>query len=211
MQSAMLCTSPSSPPSSGAIVSDVQQRSPHATWAHVQRQCDMGPRGPAPYHSVTMTVVANPPESRVESSALIRSSSPRTHRLHTLQPAQPEGPISSPLSAIPPDQYNYQSDNSQHDRHLPLNGFHQGPTTEISTVYTGAPQPPHESTGLSSASSHDASLNPPPPRTTPRHSSESEPIPDFSLSTLCSNYLTMLASNKLPEQTSIPEDHTSAA
>jgi hypothetical protein len=240
MQSAILSTSPSSPPSSGAIVSDVQQRSPHATWAHVQRQCDMGPRGPAPYHSVTMTVVADHPESRVESSALIRSSSPRTHRLHTLQPAHPEGPVSSPLSAIPPDQYNYQSDNSQHDRHLPLNGFHQGPTTEISTVYTGAPQPPHESTGLSSASSHDASLNPPahrprtynqvfhsssdlaahhgipqslppPPRTTPRHPSESEPIPDFSLSSLCSNYLTMLASNKNPEQTSIPEDHTGAA
>src|SRR5260221_301890 len=125
MQSVTLSATPPSPQSSGAMLSHEQQRSPRATWAHVQRQCDMGPGDSAPYHTVTMAVVANHPESRVESSALIQSSSPRTHRLPTLQPTQPEGPVLSPLPAISPDQYNYKLDTVQHGRHLPLNGFHQ--------------------------------------------------------------------------------------
>ncbi|KAI0297652.1 hypothetical protein BC826DRAFT_148704 [Russula brevipes] len=143
MQSVTFSASPSSPSSSGAILPDLQQRFPRATGTHVQRQCDMGPGGPVPYRTVTMTVVASPrPESRDENSALIQSSSPRTHRLPTLQPAQPEGPVSAPLSAISPDQYNYQVNNIQDVRHFPLNGFQQAPISEISSGYPGAPQPP---------------------------------------------------------------------
>ncbi|KAH9989710.1 hypothetical protein BJV74DRAFT_452604 [Russula compacta] len=241
MQSVTFSASPSSPQSSGAILADVQQRSPRATWTHVQGQCDMGPRGlSSPYHSVAMTVLASHTESRVENSALIQSSSPRIDRLHTLHPAHSEGQIPSPLSAISSDQYNYQFHHSQ-DGRLPLNGFPQAPISEISSGYSGAPQLSHESSGLSSTpSSYHDHLNPPtlrprtsnqvfhstsdlaahhgipqslppPPRTTPRRSSESEQIPDLSLSTLCSNYLTMLASNKISEQTPIPEDNSNAA
>jgi hypothetical protein len=241
MQSVFSSASPSSPQSSGAMFSDVQQRSPRATLTHVQRQCDMGLRGPSPCHSVPVTVIATHPESRVESSALIPSSSPRIHKLHTLQPAQPEGPLSSPLSTIPPNQFNYQF-NSEHVRAIPLNGFQQAPASEQSSVYPTGPQLSHESPALSPHSSpfHDA-LNliaqrprayhqvfhtasdlaahhgipqslPPPPRTTPRRSSEPEPepIPDFSLSSLCSNYLTMLASSKHAEQISNTEGNTTA-
>jgi hypothetical protein len=223
------------------MLPDVQQRSPRATWTHVQRQCDMGPGDPVPYHSVTMTVVANRRDSRVDNSALIQSSSPRLDRLHTLQPAQPEGPASSPVTAISPDRYNFQLQDSHHAGHLPLNGFQQAPISEVSSGQSGAPQPLHESIGLSSNSSpyHD-SLNPsthrprtynqvfhstsdlaahhgipqsfpPPPRTTPRRSSEPESIPDFSLSSLCANYLNMLSSNSNPEQASIPEVNPTAA
>jgi hypothetical protein len=200
----------------------------------------MVPGDPAPYHSVTMTVVANRPDSRVENTALIQSSSPRLDRLHTLQPAQPEGSSSSPLTAISPDQYNFTLQD-QHVRHLPLNGFKQAPISEVTSGQPGAPQPSHESIALSSNSSHyHDSLNPsthrprtynqvfhstsdlaahhgipqsfpPLPRTTPRRSSEPESIPDFSLSTLCSNYLTMLASNSNSEQTSTSEVDPSAA
>ena len=234
MQSATSSVLPSSPQSSGAILPDVQQRSPRATWGHVQRQCDMGP---PPYHSVSMTVVANHPESRVENSALIQSSSPRLHRLHTLQPAQPEGTVSSPLSAISPDRYNFQIDNRQHAARVPLNGL---PPLTITSGYPSAPQSSHDHSALSSNSSpYNGPLNiqtqrprtynqvfhtssdlaahhgipqslPPPPRTTPRRSSEPEQIPDFNLSTLCSNYLTMLASNNT-EQTSNPEDTPTVA
>jgi hypothetical protein len=153
MQSVMFSTSPSSPQSSGAMLPDVQQRSPRATWTHVQRQCDMGPGDPVPYHSVTMTVVANRRDSRVDNSALIQSSSPRLDRLHTLQPAQPEGPASSPVTAISPDRYNFQLQDSHHAGHLPLNGFQQAPISEVSSGQSGAPQPLHESIGLSSNSS----------------------------------------------------------
>jgi len=222
------------------MLPEMQQRSPRATWTHVQRQCDMGPGDPAPYHSVTMTVVANRPDSRVENTALIQSSSPRLDRLHTLQPDQPEGATSSPLTAISPDQYNLLKD-SHHVRHFPLNGFNQAPISEVSSGQSGAPQPSHESIALSSNSSHyHDSLNssthrprtynqvfhstsdlaahhgipqslPPPPRTTPRRSSEPESIPDFSLSSLCANYLTMLSSNSHTGQTSISEVNPTTA
>ena len=241
MQSMTCSATPSSQQSSGAIRSDVQQRSPRATWTHVQRQCDMGPRGSSLHPSVTSTAVLNHHhDSIVENSALIQSSSPRIHRLQLSQPAQPEGLISSPLSAISPDRSNVQIDNSQHVRELPLNGF-QAPISEPSSGHSGAPQLSIESSTLSTQSSpYHGSLNPqthrpetynqvfhstsdlaahhgipesfpPPPRTTPR-STEQDPIPDFSLSSLCSNYLTMLASNKTPEQThTISEGDTSAA
>ncbi|KAH9986622.1 hypothetical protein BJV77DRAFT_1028324 [Russula vinacea] len=206
MHSATTSALPSSPQSSGAILpDDVQQRSPRATWAHVQRQCDMGP---APYHTVSMTVVTNHPESRVENSALIQSSSPRLHRLHPLQPAQPEGTVPSPLSAISPDQYNFQINNSQHGRRLPLNSVPPTQISETSSGYPGAAQSRprtynqvfHSTSDLAAHHGIPQSL-PPPPRTTPQRSSEPEQIPDFQLSTLCSNYLTMLASNKSAEQT----------
>src|SRR5216684_2282762 len=238
MQSVTSSALPSSPQASGAISLDVQQRSPRATWAHVQRQCDMGL---PTHHSVTMNVVANRPESRVESSALIQSSSPRLHRLQPLQPAQPEGTVSSPLSAISPDQFNYQVNNNRHVPHHPLNGFQPVAISETSSGYPGAPQSSHDPSALSANSSpyHD-DLNsqtncprtynqvfhsssdlaahhgipqslPPPPRTTPRRSSEPEQIPDFSLSTLCSNYLNMLASNKSSEPSSVPEENPTVA
>jgi hypothetical protein len=241
MQSVFSSALPSSPQSSGAMFSDVQQRSPRATLTHVQRQCDMGLRGPSPCHSVPVTAIASHPESRVESSALIQSSSPRIHKLHTLQPAQPEGPLSSPLSAIPPTQFNFQFNSSEHVRPIPLNSFQPAPASEQSSVYPTGPQLSHESPALSPHSSpyHDA-LNhtaqrprayhqvfhtasdlaahhgipqslPPPPRTTPRRSSEPEPIPDFSLTSICSNYLTMLASSKHAEQISNTEGITTAA
>jgi hypothetical protein len=242
MQSMTCSASPSSQQSSGAIRSDLQQRSPRATWTHVQRQCDMDPRGPSLHPSVASTVVPNHHrDSIVENSALIQSSSPRTYRLQLSQPTQPEGPISSPVSAISPDRFNAQLDNSQHVRDLPLNGF-QAPISEPSSGHSGAPQSSIESSTLSTQSSpYHGSLNPPthrpgtysqvfhsasdlaahhgipesfppPPRTTPHRSSESNPIPDFNLSSLCSNYLTMLSSNKTPEQThTISEGDTSAA
>jgi hypothetical protein len=56
MQSVTSSALPSSPQPHGAMLSDVQQRSLRATWAHVQRQCDMGP---PTHHSVAMTVIAN--------------------------------------------------------------------------------------------------------------------------------------------------------
>jgi hypothetical protein len=231
MQSVASSALPSSPQASGAILPDMQQRSPRATWAHVQRQCDMGP---PPYHSVAMTVVTNSPQSRVESSALIQSSSPRLHRLHPEQPAQPEGTVSSPLSTISPDQFNLQVDNSEHVvPHHPLNGLPPVPIPETLSVYPGAPQsanssPYHDSLNIRThrprtynqvfhstsdlAAHHGIPQSlPPPPRTTPRRSSEPEQIPDFSLSTLCSNYLNMLASNKSSEPSSAPEDNSTAA
>ncbi|KAI9465390.1 hypothetical protein BJY52DRAFT_1113646 [Lactarius psammicola] len=203
----------------------------------------MGPRGPSLHPLDTVTVVPNHHhDSRVENSALIQSSSPRIHRLQLSQPAQPEGPVTLPLSAISPDRYNLQLDNSQHVRDLPLNGFQQTPISEQSSGPSGAPQSSIESCRLPSQSSpYHGSLNPqahrprtynqvfhstsdlaahhgipeslpPPPRTTPRRSSEPDPIPDFSLSSLCSNYLTMLASDKTPEQTrTITERDTPAA
>ncbi|KAI9443319.1 hypothetical protein H4582DRAFT_1808112 [Lactarius indigo] len=203
----------------------------------------MDPRGPSLHPLDTVTVVPNHRhDSRVENSALIQSSSPRIHRLPLSQPAQPEGPVSLPLSAISSDRYNLQLNNNQHARDLPLNGFHQAPISEPSSGHSGAPQSSIESSRLSSQSSpYHGSLNPqahrprtynqvfhstsdlaahhgipeslpPPPRTTPRRSSEPDPTPDFSLSSLCSNYLTMLASDKTPEQTrTITESDTSAA
>ncbi|KAH9065313.1 hypothetical protein EDB87DRAFT_1555901 [Lactarius vividus] len=202
----------------------------------------MDPRGPSLHPLDTVTVVPNHRhDSRVENSALIQSSSPRNHRLQLSQPTQPEGPVSLPLSAISPDQYNLQLNNNQHVRDLPLSGFHQAPLSESSSGHSGAPQSSIESSRLSSQSSpYHGSLNPqarprtynqvfhstsdlaahhgipeslpPPPRTTPRRSSEPDPIPDFSLSSLCSNYLTMLSSNKTPEQPrTITESDTSAA
>ncbi|KAH9179347.1 hypothetical protein EDB89DRAFT_1842487 [Lactarius sanguifluus] len=201
----------------------------------------MDPRGPSLHPLDTVTVVPNHHDSRVENSALIQSSSPRNHRLQLSQPAQPEGPVSLQLSAISSDRYNLQLNNNQHVRDLPLSGFHQAPISESSSGHSGAPQS-IESSRLSSqqSSPYHGSLNPqahrprtynqvfhstsdlaahhgipeslpPPPRTTPR-SSEPDPIPDFSLSSLCSNYLTMLSSNKSPEQTrTITESDTSAA
>ena len=231
MQS-MTSASTSSQQSSGAIRSDLQQRSPRATWTHVQRQCDMAPRGSSLHPTVTSTVVPNHRhDSLVENRELIQSSSPRIHRLQLSQPTQPEGLISSPVSAISPDRFNLQFDNSQHAGDLALNGFRQTPISEHPSGHSGAPQSSIESSGLSShPSPYNGSLNPqanrprthnqvfhstsdlaahhgipesfpPPPRTTPNRSSEPDPIPDFSLSSLCSNYLTMLASNKTPEQT----------
>ena len=238
MQSMISSALPSSQQSSGAIRSDLQQRSPRATWTHVQLQCDMGPRGPSLQPAVNSTVVPDHHrDSLVENSTLIQSSSPRNHRLQLSQPPQPEGPFSSPLSAISPDRFHVQLDNSQHVRELSLNGFHQAPTSEPSSGHSGAPQS-FESSRLSSP--NHGSLNPqanrprthnqvfhstsdlaahhgipesfpPPPRTTPHRSSEPDPIPDFSLSSLCSNYLTMLASNKTSEQThTVSEGDTSA-
>jgi len=233
----MTCpASPSSQQSSGAIRSDLQQRSPRATWTHVQRQCDMGPRGSSLHPPVTATAVPNHHhDSLVENSALIQSSSPRIQRLQLSQPALPEGPISLPVTAISPDRYNLQLDNSQHVRDHSLNGFHKAPISEPTPGRSGAPQSSIES---SQSSPYHGSLNPkttrprtynqvfhstsdlaahhgipeslpPLPRTTPHRSSD--PIPDFSLSSLCSNYLTMLASNNTPEQTrTIVEGETSA-
>ncbi|KAH9047696.1 hypothetical protein EDB84DRAFT_1263444 [Lactarius hengduanensis] len=202
----------------------------------------MDPRGSSPHPLDTVTIVPNHRhDSRVENSALIQSSSPRTQRLQLSQPAQPEGPVSLQLSAISSDQYNLQHNNNRHVRDLPLSGFNQAPISESSSGHSGAPLSSIESSRLSSQSSpYHGSLNPqahrprtynqvfhstsdlaahhgipeslpPPPRTTPR-SSEPDPIPDFSLSSLCSNYLTMLSSNKTSEQTpTITESDTSAA
>jgi len=156
------------------------------------------------------------------------------HRLPPLQPAQPEGTVSSPVLAISPDEFNLQINNSQHvvPNH-PLNGVPPVPISETLSVYPGAPQsanssPYHDSLNIqthrprtynqvfhstSDLAAHHGipQLLPPLPRTTPRRSSEPEQIPDFSLSTLCSNYLNMLASNKSSEPSSVPEDNSTAA
>ncbi|KAI0260223.1 hypothetical protein BC834DRAFT_556796 [Gloeopeniophorella convolvens] len=158
-------------------------------------------------------------------------------RLHTLQPPQPEGPASSPLPTISSDQFRYQHNNSQHVRHNPLNGFpatsselstgYSGaPSSSIeSSRLSYQPSPHHGSINPSThrprtsytqvfhttsdlAAHHGIPQSlPPPPRTTPRRSSEPEPLSEFSLSSLCSNYLTMLSSNKSTEQTAALAEH----